>query len=105
MSDETPENMSDTTVLEGTVRVPEHVVHRSFVAETVVLNLRTGRYHGLNPSAGRMLEVLADKGVVKTAAVTLSAEYEQPLDRIERDLVDLCRGLLDRQLIELTPSA
>jgi hypothetical protein len=28
------------------VRLPEHVVYRSFEAETVLLNLRTGEYYG-----------------------------------------------------------
>ena len=101
----TPEPLSDDAVLEGSVRVPEHVVHRSFVAETVVLNLRTGRYHGLNPSAGRMLEVLTAEGTVKAAAETHAQEYDLPRERIERDLVAFCRGLLSRELIELTPAS
>jgi hypothetical protein len=45
------------TLLSASLRLPQHVVHRSFVAETVVLNLQTGKYHGLNPVGGRMLEV------------------------------------------------
>jgi DNA-binding CsgD family transcriptional regulator len=43
---------------ETRVRVPQHVVHRAFPARTVVLNLETGKYHGLNPTAGRMLTAL-----------------------------------------------
>ena len=31
-------------------RIPQHVVFRGFATETVVLNLETGKYHGLNPS-------------------------------------------------------
>ena len=68
----------DAEMLDLNVRVPDHVVHRSFVAETVVLNLQTGRYHGLNPTAGRMLEVLDDKGSVREAASVLAEEYGQP---------------------------
>ena len=95
-----PDNLSDAELLDLTVRVPDHVVHRAFVAETVVLNLQTGRYHGLNPSAGRMLAVLETEGRVRDAAGTLAEEYDQPLDLIERDLARLCRQLLDRKLIE-----
>ena len=51
-------SISDQALLASRARLPQHVVHRSFVAETVVLNLRTGKYHGLNPTAGRMLEAL-----------------------------------------------
>lgn len=100
-----PESLSDAALLQQTVRVPDHVVHRSFAAETVVLNLRTGRYHGLNPSAGRMLEALESQGSVRDAAATLADAYAQPLERIESDLIALCRGLLERQLIELASGA
>ena len=42
------------------VRIPKHVVFRSFGSETVLLNLSTGQYHGLRGTGGRMLEVLAE---------------------------------------------
>ncbi len=84
-------------------RVPEHVVHRGFAAETVVLNLNTGRYHGLNPVAGRMLETLDELGAVAEAAAQIATEYEQPLETIQRDLCALCADLHQRGLIELDP--
>ena len=43
------------------VTVPQHVVYRSFPTETVVLNLNTGKYHGLNATAGRMLDELEER--------------------------------------------
>lgn len=92
--------MSDATLLSSSVRLPEHVVHRGFAAETVMLNLQTGRYHGLNPVAGRMLEVLEQGVTVRDAARQLAAEYEQPVETIEEDLCALCRDLLERELIE-----
>ena len=66
---------SDQQLLTSRVRLPQHVVHRSFVAETVVLNLRTGKYHGLNPSAGRMLDALVAAPSVQDIVTTLAAEY------------------------------
>ena len=58
--------------LSARVRLPQHVVHRSFVAETVVLNLRTGKYHGLNPTAGKMLEALDAAPTVGAAVPVLA---------------------------------
>ena len=81
--------------------MPEHVVHRAFALETVVLNLRTGKYHGLNPSAGRMFELLEKTPTVKEAALRFAEEYAQPLEEIESDLCQLCRELAARGLIEL----
>ena len=83
------------------LRLPQHVVHRSFVAETVVLNLRTGKYHGLNPTAGRMLDALADAPTVAAAIPVLAEEYGVDRTRIESDLLSLCHGLLDRGLLEI----
>lgn len=96
--DARPEGLA---LLDLTVRVPQHVVHRSFPSETVVLNLQTGKYHGLNPTAGRMLEALAEQGSVRDAAVAVAAEYDQPAEATERDICDLCQALLDRGLIEI----
>jgi hypothetical protein len=88
-------------VLAATVRTPEHVVQRDFEGETVALNLRTGTYHGLNPTAARMLEVLGDGRTVADGIPVLCCEFGQPRDVIERDVVELCRALAERGLIEL----
>jgi hypothetical protein len=96
--DATPEQQP---LLEARVKVPQHVVFRSFPSETVVLNLQTGKYHGLNPTAGRMLGTLADAESVRAAAAAAAADYEQPQEATERDMCDLCHALLERGLIEV----
>jgi hypothetical protein len=85
------------------VRVPEHVVFRSFAHETVVLNLQTGTYHGLNSTAGRMLEALQRHPVIGEAAATVAGEYGQDATTVEADLRELCQGLLDRGLLAVQP--
>jgi hypothetical protein len=42
-------------ILDSRATVPDGVVHRDFEAETLLLNLRSGTYHGLNVTGGRML--------------------------------------------------
>jgi hypothetical protein len=91
-------------LLDAQVAVPHHVVHRAFPTETVVLNLETGKYHGLNPVAGRMLEILEQLGSVSESAIRLAREFEQPLERIEQDLSRLCADLHERGLIEVVGS-
>ncbi len=54
------------------IRIPHHVVFRHFVNETVVLNLQTGKYHGLNRTAGRMLHELITEGSLATRRVELA---------------------------------
>ena len=88
-------------------RIPGHVVHRDFPGETVVLNLETGQYHGLNATARRMFTALAEAESIATAATVLSSEFGVSRSRMERDLRDLCATLADRGLMEIddTPAA
>jgi hypothetical protein len=93
--------LESTSLLTASARLPEHVVYRAFANETVVLNLQTGRYHGLNPTAARMLESIEGAPTLQAAAQQLAAEYERPVVEVERDLCDLCAALLERELIVL----
>ncbi len=90
-----------SSLLNAKIRVPQHVVYRSFPSETVVLNLQTGKYHGLNPTAGRMLKAMEEADTVLDAAVKAAHDFEQPQTNTEKDMSDLCQALLKRGLIEL----
>ena len=97
-----PDTMPNTASLQTSrVKVPQHVVYRSFAAETVVLNLQTGKYHGLNATAGSMLETLERSSCVRDAAAVVAKEYSQPQATVEQDMCELCNALLARGLVEL----
>jgi hypothetical protein len=100
MADDPTDNAGGD-LLDASVRVPEHVIFRSFARETVALNLQTGTFHGLNSSAGRMVEVVVRARRARDAVGQLAEEYGLPDERIAADLDDLLRVLLDRRLIEL----
>jgi hypothetical protein len=86
----------------STITLPEHVVYRSFEAETLLLNLDTGQYHGLNPTGGRMLELLKENGgQVDVATRLLAAEFEVDPTDIEEDLLSFCADLAERGLVEV----
>lgn len=88
-------------LLASRAEIPDNVVYRSFVAETVILNLNSGKYHGVNPSGGFMLELLDKLGSVEEASLALAREYGLPLDQAVDDLCDFCIDLEQRELIEL----
>jgi hypothetical protein len=92
---------TSVAVLAAHARLPEHVVYRAFVRETVVLDLATGRYHGTDPLAGRILDLLADGCTLGTAAGALAEEYKLPLAEAERDVCRVCDDLRGRGLIEV----
>jgi hypothetical protein len=87
------------------VQVPAHVVFRAFAAETIVLNLQTGTYHGLNPTAGRMLQTLQQHEVIADAASAIAALYGQDQELVQSDLLTLCSGLVERGLLAVKPDA
>jgi hypothetical protein len=95
-----PNSVSTLSLLASKIRVPQHVVYRSFPTETVLLNLETGKYHGLNATAGKMLEALEQAACVRDAASALAETYDQPQSVIEQDLCELCQSLIERGLIE-----
>ena len=86
-------------ILDSRVQIPDHVVYRSFVAETVILNLNTGKYHGVNPSGGFMLELLDKLGSVEDAAAALAREYGLSPEQAADDLCEFCIDLEQRGLI------
>jgi len=89
-----------TTILDSKVRVPQNVVYRKFAYETVVLDLKTGKYYGLNQTAGRILDVLGGAANPRLAAAVLAAEYGRPEEDVQADVVAFCADLLARGLLE-----
>ena len=79
------------------------MVYRSFVNETVLLNLESGRYFGVNPTGGRMLEELVNADTVAAALERLCDHYGRPPSEIESDLHSFCDDLTSRGLLELRP--
>ena len=64
-------------LIDSKVRIPPNVVYRTFARETVVVNLETGMYHGLNRVGGRMLEILEQTPSIRAAAEKIAAEFDQ----------------------------
>ncbi len=88
--------------VDAAVRIPNHVVYRSFVHETVVLNLETGRYHGLNRTAGAMLAALEAAGSIRGAHQSLVGTFPDAGERLEQDLITFCEDAQQRGVIEVT---
>jgi DNA-binding NarL/FixJ family response regulator len=89
-------------LLTSRLRMPAHVVHRSFIRETVILNVRSGTYHKVNATGGRMLEVLDRSASVEAAVIELAAEYEKPVEEIEDDICEFSTDLIGRRLLEVS---
>lgn len=81
--------------------VPHQVVFRTLASETVLLNIQTGYYFGLDEIGGRFFEVLREAGSVGAAVESLIREFDAPAEQIQQDMLGYCRELLGHGLIEL----
>jgi Coenzyme PQQ synthesis protein D (PqqD) len=91
---------SNERLLASKGSIPEHVVFRAFAQETVVLNLLTGKYHGLDPVGGRLIELLPRAATLRAAALQIAEEYNRPVEEVEADVVEFCRDLQERGLVD-----
>ena len=85
----------------ASVSVPKHVVYRAFAGETVILNLETGKYHGLNVTGGRMLRLLDGAESIADAASAFARDYGKALSEVEDDIRSFCARLCERGLIDI----
>jgi hypothetical protein len=93
---------ADFPLASAHVSIAPDVVFRTFATETVILNLQTGRYHGLNKTGGRMLELLERADSVAAALAEFASDYAKEPMEVEPDVRAFCRRLHERGLIEIT---
>jgi hypothetical protein len=83
------------------VSVPNHVVHRGFASEAVLLNVQTGIYYGMDEIGTRFFDVLRECGDVPSAMAILTKEFQAPIEQIRKDMVRYCSELQKLGLIGL----
>jgi LmbE family N-acetylglucosaminyl deacetylase len=71
--------------------------------ESVLLDLKTERYLGLNEVGTRMWQVLSESESIQAAYETLQAEYDVTPEQLEEDLRNLIDRLLENVLITTEP--
>lgn len=86
------------------VAVPPHVLVRFLEGESVLLNIETERYFGLDDTGTRMWQLLTSLPSIDAAYRQLLAEYEVEPGLLRLNLEDLVRRLADNGLIHVTPS-
>jgi hypothetical protein len=83
------------------ISVPVDVLVQELQGESVLLNLNSERYFGLDEVGTRMWTVLSKSQSIQQAYDALLAEYDVEPDVLRRDLVDLIDKLVDRGLVEI----
>lgn len=97
-------NNAVTITLDSRVVVPPSVLMQEVGGESVLLNLDSERYFGLDEVGTRMWQVFAEGGSIRAACDQLLAEYEVAPEVLEGDALALLGELAAQGLILVLPA-
>jgi hypothetical protein len=80
---------------------PEHVLARELDNESVLLNLESGTYFGLDEVGTRMWSLLTQHGRFEPVVRALLEEYDVSEAQLRQDLADFVEELVFRKLLEI----
>jgi len=81
--------------------LPEDVLISDVEGESVLLNVNSERYFGLDEVGTRMLSVLTTSKSIQSAYEALLEEYEVEDETLHNDLAELIDRLVDQGLLEV----
>ena len=81
------------------VTVPDDVLISNLQDESVILNLDSERYYGLDDVGTRFVSVLTTSDSIETAYERLRNEYDVDPQDLRNDLLALIESLLDQGLL------
>ena len=82
------------------LQIPDHVVTRQVGDETILLNLESGTYFGLDPVGSRFLELLEAEGMLAAVLAKMLEEFDVTEAQLEADLLRLADEMIASRLLE-----
>ena len=89
------------TSFEQHVSVPSNVMFRELEGESVILDLDSESYFGLDPVGTRMWQLVTEANSIQSAYDALVTEYDVAPETLREDLLELLDTLQGRGLIEI----
>ena len=83
------------------VTIPKDVLLSGLEGESVLLNLESERYFGLDEVGTRMFSVLTESNSIQAAYEVLLDEYNVDAESLRSDLISLIDNLVDQGLMEI----
>jgi hypothetical protein len=81
--------------------IPAQVMARQVGDETVILDLGSGTYFGLDPVGARIWQLIGEGKTLGEICDTMLDEFEVTREALERDVIDLADKLLEQKLISI----
>lgn len=88
--------------LSDKVNIPTQVMARTVGDETVILDLASGSYYGLDPVGARMWQLMSEGQTLAAICGLLLEEYDVHREALEADILQLTEELLGKGLVVLT---
>ena len=85
--------------LSDKVSIPPQVMARTVGDETVILDLASGTYFGLDPVGARIWELMGESKTLAEICDQMLGEYEVSREELERDTLRLAQELADQGLV------
>lgn len=83
------------------IKLPDDILISGLQAESVLLNLDSERYYGLNDVGTRMLGLLTSSDSIGAAYNSLLDEYNVEAEVLRRDLISTIEELAKYGLVEI----
>jgi PqqD family protein of HPr-rel-A system len=87
--------------LSDTVTIPTQVMARQVGDETVILDLASGTYFGLDAMGTRIWQLIGQGQTLAEICTVLLTEYDVSAEELERDLLRLVQELDAQGLIHI----
>ena len=84
------------------VKIPDGVLISKLQEESVILNLDSERYYGLDDVGTRILSVLTTSESIEAAYQTLLQEYDVDGQVLRQDLLELVEKLAKQGIIQIS---
>jgi len=84
------------------VKIPDDVLISNLQDESVILNLDSERYYGLDSIGTRILSVLTTSESIEAAYNTLVQEYDVDHQALRQDLIALVENLVAQGLVKVS---
>lgn len=85
--------------LSDKVTIPTQVMARTVGDETVILDLASGTYYGLDPVGARMWQLMAEGRTLGAVCEVMLDEYEVTREALEGDILRLTEELRAKGLV------
>ena len=98
-----PPGKADMVAFTNRAQIPKHVLVRVLDRESVLLNLETEKYFGLDETGTRMWQLATSSPNIDAAYQELLEEFDVAPELLQNNLRDLLDKLVEHGLVEMLP--